>query len=83
MLQQLERVSAALQEASRTGRLDGCLAPAMAGCPECRTAWVIASPIRLGSCAGCGMVITVLSDAQVAMLLPAAGRARDRDAAAF
>ena len=68
MLDQLLQASQALHAAGRDGHLAGILIPAMYGCPDCKTAWVIASPARLGACADCGMTLTVLTTEQVAAL---------------
>lgn len=64
MLHHAVLISDALRTASAEGRLRDTLIPAMFGCPECHTAWVIASPDPLGSCRDCGQPLAVLSTAQ-------------------
>lgn len=41
------------------------LIPAMYGCPDCRTALVVASPAPLGVCADCGVRLVVLTAEQI------------------
>lgn len=72
MLDQLLQASDALREAQRGGHLAGVLMPAMYGCPDCKTAWVIASPARIGACAECGVVMTVLGADQAAAAMAGA-----------
>lgn len=69
MLDQPLRASEALRKANRDGHLAGVLIPAMYGCPDCKTAWVIVSPAQVGSCADCGMALTVLTADQVAAIV--------------
>lgn len=69
MLDQLLQASEALQKANRDGHLAGVLIPAMYGCPDCKTTWVIVSPAQLGSCADCGMTMAILSADQVAAVV--------------
>jgi hypothetical protein len=41
------------------------LIPAMYGCPDCRTALIIASPAPSGVCADCGIRLTILTTDQI------------------
>ena len=56
MFEQAVQVSEAMQRAAQGGR---ALIPALSGCPTCRTARMIASPV-LGVCEDCGGQLTVL-----------------------
>ena len=69
MLQQLRQASDGLHRAGRDGHLTGVLIPAMYGCPDCKTAWVIIAPIEPGSCADCGAAMVVLTEDQVAVVM--------------
>ena len=68
-MDQLLRASEALHKANRSGHLGGVLIPAMYGCPDCKTAWVVISPTQLGPCTDCGMTMAILTADQVAAVV--------------
>jgi hypothetical protein len=61
MFETIVQASEAFRESA--GRMQGTLRMAMKGCPECRTAHMIASP-SLGTCDDCGSSLVVLPNDQ-------------------
>ena len=61
MMVQLARASEALRKADGADTLEGALTPGMFGCPDCRTAWIVASALPLGRCGRCGAQMKFLN----------------------
>ena len=67
------RASEALRKAAEGGGLEGSLLPAVFGCPYCRTARIVTSPLPFGRCGRCATQMTILDAEQMEQAIRRAG----------